>query len=322
MRAVTENISQLQGNKRLSFSLNKHMKEYGSLWLLALPGIILTIMFAYIPMAGLVIVFKRYNFKDGIFGSPWIGLENFKFFFANFNTAWRATRNTIILNVLYTIFGTTSSVALAIMFNEIKNKKLLKVMQSFSILPYFVSWVVVGGILSALLKYDGGTVNSMLTTLGISKIDFYNQPKYWRTILTICHIWKGSGYGAIIYFATITGFDTSYYESAEVEGATMWQKIRYITIPLLKPTVIILFLLSVGRMLSGDLTMMMSLTHLSPMLFSTTDIVDSYVYRAIMGTGDFTMGSAIGLYQSIFGFILVMFANWAAGKFDQEYRLF
>lgn len=302
--------------------LVRHFKKYKALWLLAVPGIILTLMFAYIPMSGLVIVFKQYNFKDGIFGSPWVGFDNFKFFFANFEKAWRATKNTMILNVLYTVCGTTFAVALAIMFNEIRNKKVLKVTQSLSILPYFISWVVAGGILRALLSYNGGSINLVLEAIGFDKIDFYNDPKYWRVILTIANIWKGAGYSAIIYFATITGFDTAYYESAEVDGATMWQKIRYITIPLLKPTIIILFLLSVGKMLSGDLTMMMSLTNLSPMLLETTDIIDSFVYRSVVGMGDFTMGSAIGLYQSLFGFVLVLFSNWLAGRFDKEYKLF
>lgn len=302
--------------------LVKHFKKYKALWLLAVPGIILTLMFAYIPMNGLVIVFKQYNFKDGIFDSPWVGFDNFKFFFVNFEKAWRATKNTMILNVLYTVCGTTFAVALAIMFNEIRNKKVLKVTQSLSILPYFISWVVAGGILRALLSYNGGSINLLLEAIGFERIDFYNDPKYWRIILTIANIWKGAGYSAIIYFATITGFDTAFYESAEVDGATMWQKIRYITIPLLKPTIIILFLLSVGKMLSGDLTMMMSLTNLSPMLLETTDIIDSFVYRSVVGMGDFTMGSAIGLYQSLFGFVLVLFSNWLAGRFDKEYKLF
>lgn len=312
----------LKVHSRKKFSLHKHLKKYGALWFLALPGIILTLMFSYIPMSGLVIVFKQYNFMDGIFGSPWVGFDNFKFFFANFEKAWRATKNTMILNTFYTVFGTTASVALAIMFNEIRNKKVLKITQSMSILPHFISWVIAGGILAAILDYNGGTINSIVTFFGFERIDFYNNPKYWRVILTISNIWKGSGYSAIIYFATITGFDTAYYESAEVDGATMWQKIRFITVPLLKPTVIILFLLSVGKMLSGDLTMMMSLTHLSPMLLETTEIIDSFVYRSIMGMGDFTMGSAIGLYQSVFGFILVLFSNWLAGRFDEEYKLF
>lgn len=300
----------------------RHMTKYHQLWLLALPGIIITLMFAYIPMTGLVIIFKDYNFRDGIFGSPWVGFKNFEFFFANFDKAWRATKNTIILNFCYTVFGTAAAVMLAVMFNEIRHRKYLKVTQSLSIMPYFISWVVAGGILRALLNYDGGTINQMITSLGFERVDFYNDPKYWRIILTLCNIWKSAGYNGIIYFSTIAGFDTALYESAEVDGANLWQRIRYITIPLLKPTIIIMFLLSIGKIMSGDLTMMMSITNLSSMLLETTDIIDTYVYRSVIGVGDFVMGSAVGLYQSIFGFVLVLFSNWLVGKFDKDYQLF
>lgn len=310
------------GNRRLGNRLAGHFKKYHQLWLLALPGIIFTLMFAYIPMSGLVIIFKNYNYQDGIFGSPWVGFKNFEFFFANFSRAWRATRNTIILNLCYTVFGTVMAVTLAVMFNEVRHKKYLKVTQSLSIMPYFISWVVAGGILRALLNYDGGAINSILVSLGFDRVDFYNDPKYWRIILTLCNIWKGAGYNGIIYFSTIAGFDTSLYESAEVDGANLWQRIRYITVPLLKPTIIIMFLLSIGKIMSGDLTMMMSVTNLSSMLLETTDIIDTYVYRSVIGMGDFVMGSAVGLYQSVFGFALVLFSNWLVGKFDKEYRLF
>lgn len=300
----------------------KHFYRFKALWLLALPGIILVIMFSYIPLSGLVMVFKNYNFRDGIYHSPWVGLDNFKFFFANFENAWRATRNTLILNALYTFFGTSFAVALAIMFNEIHRKHFLKVTQSLSILPYFLSWVIAGGILHAILNYDSGSFNNFIASIGMERIDFYNDPKYWRVILVLAHIWKGAGYSAIVYFSTITGFDTTLYESAEVDGASLWQRIRFVTIPLLMPTIIILFLLSIGRMLYGDLTMIMSLTNLSPMLLDSTDIIDSFVYRMAIGAGDFTMSSAVGLYQSVFGFILVLFSNWLAGRFDKDYKLF
>lgn len=303
-------------------AFKRHMIRYKALWALALPGIVLTLLFSYIPLSGLVIVFKQYNFQDGIFGSPWVGLDNFKFFFANFDKAWRATKNTILLNTCITVFGTIFSVALAVMFHQIRSKAVLKITQSMSILPYFISWVVVGGVLKALLDYNGGTVNQVFLALGMERVDFYNDPKYWRVLLTLINVWKAAGYNGIIYFATIAGFDTSFYESADVDGASMWQKIWYITLPLLKPTIIILFLLSVGKMLSGNLTMMMSVTNLSPMLLETTDIIDTFVYRSIMGMGDFAMGSAIGLYQSIFGFALVLVSNWLAGRFDKDYRLF
>lgn len=310
------------GNPRPLGRIAGHFQKYYQLWLLALPGIALTLMFAYIPMSGLVIVFKDYNYKDGIFGSPWVGFKNFEFFFANFSKAWRATKNTIILNLFYTVFGTAVAVMLAVMFNEIRHKKYLKATQSLSIMPYFISWVVAGGILRALLNYDGGAINNVLVPLGFERVDFYNDPRYWRFILTLCNIWKGAGYNGIIYFSTIAGFDTSLYESAQVDGANLWKRIRYITIPLLKPTIIIMFLLSIGKIMSGDLTMMMSITNLSPMLLDTTDIIDTYVYRSVIGMGDFVMGSAVGLYQSIFGFVLVLASNWLVGKFDREYRLF
>ena len=311
-------VNRQHGNNKVA----EHFRKYYQLWLLALPGIALTLMFAYIPMSGLVIIFKDYNFKDGIFGSPWVGLKNFEFFFANFSNAWRATKNTIILNLFYTVFGTVAAVGLAIMFNEIRHKKFLKVSQSLSIMPYYISWVVAGGILRALLNYDGGAINNLLVSIGFERLDFYNDPKYWRVILTLCNIWKSAGYNGIIYFSTIAGFDTSLYESAQVDGANLWQRIRYITIPLLKPTIIILFLLSIGKIMSGDLTMMMSITNLSPMLLDTTDIIDTYVYRSVIGVGDFVMGSAVGLYQSIFGFVLVLFSNWLVGRFDKDYQLF
>lgn len=176
--------------------------------------------------------------------------------------------------------------------------------------------------LRALLNYDGGAINNLLVSIGFERLDFYNDPKYWRVILTLCNIWKSAGYNGIIYFSTIAGFDTSLYESAQVDGANLWQRIRYITIPLLKPTIIILFLLSIGKIMSGDLTMMMSITNLSPMLLDTTDIIDTYVYRSVIGVGDFVMGSAVGLYQSIFGFVLVLFSNWLVGRFDKDYQLF
>lgn len=299
-----------------------HFRKYYQLWLLVLPGMILTLMFAYIPMTGLVIIFKDYNFKDGIFGSPWVGFKNFEFFFANFSNAWRATKNTIILNLCYNVFGTSAAVALAVMFNEIRHKKYLKITQSMSLMPYFISWVVAGGILRALLNYDGGTINNIIASLGMERIDFYNDPKYWRVILTLCNIWKGAGYSGVVYFSTIAGFDVALYESAEVDGANLWQRIRYITLPLLKPTIIIMLLMSIGKIMSGDLTMLMSITNLTPMLVETTDIIDTYVYRSVIGVGDFVMGSAVGLYQSVFGFALVMISNWLVGKYDKDYQLF
>lgn len=300
----------------------RYFREYGPLWILALPALILLIMFAYIPMAGLVIVFKDYNFLLGIWKSPWVGFKNFEFFFYNMDNAIRATRNTLILNALSMTFGTLVSISLAIMFSEIRCKRYLKVTQTVSIFPHFLSWAVVGGIATAFLSYDKGLINGFLVHIGAERADLYNTASYWPLILTIFSVWKSSGYSAIVYYATISGFDTSYYEAAEVDGATLWQRIIHITIPMLVPTICILTLMSVGRIFYGDLSMMMSMHNLNPMLFETTDIIDTFIYRSITELGDYSMSSAVSLYQSLFGFVLVLTSNFIVGKFSAESKLF
>lgn len=300
----------------------RYFREYGPLWILALPALILLIMFAYIPMAGLVIVFKDYNFLLGIWKSPWVGFKNFEFFFYNMDNAIRATRNTLILNALSMTFGTLVSISLAIMFSEIRCKRYLKVTQTVSIFPHFLSWAVVGGIATAFLSYDKGLINGFLVHIGAERADLYNTASYWPLILTIFSVWKSSGYSAIVYYATISGFDTSYYEAAEVDGATLWQRIIHITIPMLVPTICILTLMSVGRIFYGDLSMMMSMHNLNPMLFETTDIIDTFIYRSITELGDYSMSSAVSLYQSVFGFVLVLTSNFIVGKFSAESKLF
>ncbi|MFC5403273.1 ABC transporter permease [Cohnella soli] len=294
----------------------------GMLYVLALPGLIYLLLFCYLPLGGLIIVFKNYNFIDGIFGSPWVGLDNFRFFFSSFDKAWRATQNTVILNGMYIVFGTIVSVALAIMFNEIRRKKFLMITQSISFFPYFISWAVAGGLLLTVIDFDKGTLEQLIAWLGFEKIDFFTEASYWPAILTVANVWKFAGYNSIIYFAVLTNLDQSYYESASIDGASRLQMMWRISIPLLKPTVIILTLLAIGRIFYGDLTMMMGLTNLNPMLFPTTDIIDTFVYRTVIKNGEFAMASAVGLYQSIFGFILVYVFNYVSGRFDKEYKLF
>lgn len=302
--------------------IKRYLSEYGPLWVLSLPALALLLFFSYIPMAGLVIVFKDYDFLKGIWASPWVGFKNFEFFFYNMDNALRATRNTLFLNALSITFGTLVSISLAIMFSEIRNKKFLKVTQTISIFPHFLSWAVVGGIATAFLSYDKGLINSIVTSLGGERVDLYNTPGYWPAILTVFNVWKSAGYSAIVYYATISGFDTSYYEAAEVDGATLWQRILYITLPMLLPTICILTLMSVGRIFYGDLSMMMSMHNLNPMIYETTDIIDTFVYRSITQLGDYSMSSAVSLYQSIFGFALVLLSNYIVGKFSAESRLF
>lgn len=300
----------------------RYAREYGPLWVLASPALILLVLFSYVPMAGMVIVFKDYHFLKGIWGSPWVGFKNFEFFFYNMENALRATKNTLVLNALSMTFSTLASISLAIMFSEIRNKKYLKVTQTVSIFPHFLSWAVIGGIATAFLSYDKGMINSILVGLGHERANLYNTASYWPAILTIFNVWKGAGYSAIVYYATISGFDTSYYEAAEVDGATLWQRIIHITMPMLLPTICILTLMSVGRIFYGDLSMMMSMHNLNPMLYDTTDIIDTFVYRSITELGDYSMSSAVSLYQSVFGFILVLTSNYIVGKFSAESKLF
>ena len=315
-------ISPLASERSASARFVRYIKEYGPLWVLAAPALILLILFSYVPMAGMVIVFKDYNFLKGIWDSPWVGFKNFEFFFYNMDNALRATKNTLVLNALSMTFSTLMSISLAIMFSEIRSKKYLKVTQTISIVPHFLSWAVVGGIATAFLSYDKGMINGLVTSMGLERLDLYNTAGYWPAILTIFNVWKGAGYSAVVYYATISGFDTSYYEAAEVDGATLWQRIIHITIPMLTPTICVLTLMSVGRIFYGDLSMMMSMHNLNPMLYETTDIIDTFVYRSITQLGDYSMSSAVSLYQSVFGFGLVLLSNYIVGKFSAESRLF
>ncbi|AIQ40339.1 ABC transporter permease subunit [Paenibacillus sp. FSL R7-0312] len=300
----------------------KSLKKDSSLYLLALPGIIILILFAYLPMSGLILVFKNYNFNDGIFGSPWAGFSNFEFFFSSMEDALRATRNTVMLNALYMLTGTFFSVAIAIILNELRSKWFIKITQSVMFFPYFISWIIIGAILFSLLDYDKGILNQLLQSLGLSQMDWYSSPWLFVVILVLANIWKSAGYGAIIYYAVLQGVDTSYYEAARIDGASRWQIITKITIPMLIPSIILMTLLGIGGMLKGDLSMIMGVTFLNPLLLPTTDIIDVYVYRTAIRSGEFGFASAITLYQSVFGFILVLVANKLAGWYDKDSKLF
>jgi putative aldouronate transport system permease protein len=273
-------------------------------------------------MSGLILVFKNYNFNDGIFGSPWAGFSNFEFFFSSMEDALRATRNTVMLNALYMLTGTFFSVAIAIILNELRSKWFIKITQSVMFFPYFISWIIIGAILFSLLDYDKGILNQLLQSLGLSQMDWYSSPWLFVVILVLANIWKSAGYGAIIYYAVLQGVDTSYYEAARIDGASRWQIITKITIPMLIPSIILMTLLGIGGMLKGDLSMIMGVTFLNPLLLPTTDIIDVYVYRTAIRSGEFGFASAITLYQSVFGFILVLVANKLAGWYDKDSKLF
>lgn len=299
-------------------------KKDWPLYLLSLPGVISLLLFSYFPMTGILLVFKDYNFKGGIFGSPWAKpiFKNFIYFFNNRSTALRSTGLTVMYNLLFFAVGTFFAVLIAIMLDEIRSRTFIKVSQSMMFIPYFISWMVIGAILYALLNSETGLFNQVIFQLTGETYDFYSHPAIWILIITVVNTWQSCGYTSIIYYATLTGFDSSLYEAAKVDGATKGQCIRKITLPLLKPTIIIMFLLSVGNLLRGNLNMIIGLTNLNPVLFPTTDLIDVFVYRSGVRNGEMAFASAISLYQSIFGFLFVIIANKIAGKFDKESTLF
>lgn len=297
-------------------------KEYLPYYLLALPGIIYMICNNYLPMFGIVIAFKHLNFRKGIFGSDWAGFENFKFLFAS-NDALTITRNTILYNVAFIILTTVLAVAIAILLNEITSKFSKKIYQSLILLPYLMSWVIVSYLAYAVLSAETGMLNnSILEFLGLEKISWYNKPEYWPFILTFVHLWKSLGYAMIIYFSSIVGISQDYYEAATLDGASKWQQIKNITIPLLKPTIITMFVLQIGRIFYSDFGLFYQIPMNSGTLYGVTRTIDVYVYNALMQNSDFGMSSAASVYQSVVGFVMIVAANALIRKFSKENALF
>ncbi|NIK67038.1 MULTISPECIES: ABC transporter permease subunit [unclassified Paenibacillus] len=295
--------------------------KYRTLLLMISPAVLLILLFSYVPMAGIVIAFKQFDYKGGIFGSPWIGLDNFKFFFQS-GDAWRVTRNTALYNIGFMVLSNVLQIAAAILLFEVGGKWFRKIMQSALFLPYFISWVVVGSIAYNFFSYDVGTINSVLTSLGLERIDIYNTPSYWPYILLFFHTWKTLGYGTVMYLAAITAIDTEMYEAAEMDGANVFQRIMKVTVPNLAPTFIILMLLAVGNIFRGDFGMFYNMVGNNGMLFSATDVIDTFVFRLLMDTNDFGMSSAAGVYQSVLGFVTILSVNYAVRKYDKDRALF
>lgn len=290
------------------------------LYLLALPAIAYTFIFSYLTLPYIVIAFEKFNYKTGIF-SPFVGLANFEYFFKS-SWAWTVTRNTLVINILFLLVGTVCAVLLAIVLNEVKAKRFLKVSQSMMLFPYFISWVIVSYMLQGILGTDTGLLNNLIVAGGGTRINFYSTPSYWYPILLILNIWKNTGYNTIVYLAAITGIDEGLYEAAYIDGATRFKRIIYITIPLLAPTICIMTLMSVGRIFYGDFGMLYAIIRDNSSLMPIAEVIDTYVYRTFKNTGDPSLSMAIGLYQSIVGFILVFMANWIVRKKFPEGALF
>jgi len=307
--------------KKKQSDLLYDLKHNRFLLFMLLPGVIFFIVFAYLPMIGIVIAFQDFSAAKGILGSKFVGMENFRFFLGS-NDSFRVTFNTLFLNALFLLSNMFFSILIALMLSEVGNKLFKKGAQSIVILPHFISWAVIGLLAEALLSTDTGFINGVLTGLGMDPVLFYKNAAIWPMLLTVFNIWQGAGFGSIVYLAAITGIDQEIYEAARIDGASKVQSIGYITLPLLKNTAVLLLIMSVGKIFNGNFGMIYSLVGSNTLLYSTTDIIDTYVYRQLMELGDLGMSSAVGLYQSVLGFIMVTIANKITKKLNPESAIF
>jgi len=291
-------------------------------YFMALPGAIYLLINNYIPMYGIIIAFKKLNFQKGIWGSDWNGFENFRFLFAT-KDAWTITRNTLAYNIVFFIVGTFFAITLAILINEIRNKHASKIYQSLVLLPFLMSWVVISYLAFAFLSGEVGLLNkTVLQIFGKDAVNWYQEPKYWPFILVFVNTWKTIGYSMIIYLSSVVGISPDYYEAAKLDGANKWQQIKKITLPLLKPTIITLLILSLGQIFRSDFGLFYQIPRNSGPLFPVTRTLDVYVYQALMKNSDYAMASAASVYQSFVGFALIIIANKIIKKYNPNSALF
>ncbi|HLT60916.1 MAG TPA: ABC transporter permease subunit, partial [Microlunatus sp.] len=297
------------------------MRHSKVLLLMCVPAIVFFLIFSYAPMPGVWIAFTNFNYRDGIFGSPFVGLRNFEFL-AKSGQLWLLTRNTILYNIAFILIGNLLQIALAVMVNEIRSRYFKKVSQALMFLPYFVSVVLIGVIAFNLLNYETGTLNNLIVQAGGDPIKLYSMAGAWPFIIILAHVWQSTGYGSIVYFAAIMGMDQSMFEAAAIDGASAWQRIVHIILPNLKPTFFILLLFSLGGIMRGNFGLFWNLVGNNAQLYATTDIIETAVYRMLLSQNNFTSSTAVGLYQSLFGFVLVLVVNWVLRRINPDYALF
>ncbi len=297
------------------------LKKNKILFLMLVPTIAFFLINNYLPMVGIYYAFTRYDIQGGLFGSPFVGLENFKFLYKS-NILWNITKNTILYNLVFIAVGNSIQIFIAILLYRLSGRIFRKVTQNLMFMPYFVSYVILGVLVYNFFNYELGFVNTLLKSLHIAPLDVFNKPRLWPVLIPLFYMWKWVGYGTVIYLATMLGINSEYYEAAEIDGANIFQQIRYITLPLIKPTFIILVLFALGSIMKGQFELFYQLVGSNGNLYATTDIIDTYVYRSLMFDFDIGIGAAGGLYQSIFGFILIMTVNFLVKRRNPEYALF
>jgi putative aldouronate transport system permease protein len=302
----------------------EYARQNWTLFLLALPGLILIFMFSYAPMFGVVIAFEDYSPRT-MFASPFVGLRNFATLFGS-SVVGRLISNTLLLNFMFIIATTFFSVFMAILLNEVRSTVFKRVSQSVMFLPFFMGWTIVAMVLFGLTDYNVGTINALLVPLGVDRIILTDKPEIWPAILTLIRVWKGTGSGCIIYLAVLISIDPQLYEAAAMDGAGRWGRIRYISLPGLLPVVILLVLLDIGRIFYGDFGMIYAVIGNQANLYSTTDVIDTYILRALQSNSNYGFSAAVGFSQSVMGFICVFGANWLVKKYSErrgeDYRLF
>ncbi|MGD9155607.1 MAG: ABC transporter permease subunit [Bacillota bacterium] len=292
----------------------RRYRRYRHLTLLLLPGIIYFVIFRYLPIYGLTIAFKDFKFMDGILGSAWVGLDVFKEVFGR-AAFWEVFRNTFIISIYKLIWGFTPPIIFALLLNEIRNATFKKITQTISYLPYFVSWVILGGLFIQFLSPSIGPVNIILKTLGIHPIYFLGDPKWFRTTLVVTDIWKSLGWGSIIYLASLSNIDAQMYEAAEMDGANRFQKMRYITLPSLAPVITIMLILAVGKLVNDNFDQIFNLYN--PAVYRVGDVLGTYTYREGLENMSYSYATAVEFFKNVIAFALVIAANKVAGKINE-----
>jgi len=297
-----------------------HFRKNHELFLLALPGVLYKLVFHYLPMVGIILAFKTYRYDLGIFGSRWVGLDNFRFFFVS-SDAWRITRNTLLYNAVYITLGTVVAILFALLLNEI-GTRVVKFYQTIMFLPHFISIVIVSFLTFLFLDHEYGYLNRLMDWLGTARHDWYFEPKPWIYILPAVSLWKGVGFASLVYYAGILGINSEYYEAARIDGASRIQMMRKITVPLLTPLILILFILGLSGIFRGDFGLHYFIPNNIGLTYPTTDIIDTYVYRALMRESNIGMSAAVGLFQSCVGFVTILSANAVIRKINSDNALF
>ncbi len=305
-------------------SVFSELRKKKTLYVMILPAIVYFLIFSYLPMCGIYYAFINYNYVGGLFHSPFAGLSNFRYFFHGGldSPVWMLTKNTILYNVVFIFLGNALQCIVAILLTEVSGKYFKRFSQSAILLPYFVSYVVVGTIAYNLFNYEFGVVNGFLKNWGMESVNFYSTPGIWPFLIVIFYLWKGLGYGTIVYLAAIMGIDREIYEAAKIDGCGILKEIRYITLPLLKPTFIMLILFNLGGIMRGQFELFYQLVGRNGQLFPTTDIIDTYIYRALTINFNVGVSTAAGLYQSVFGLIIVLTTNYLVKRADPDNALF